>query len=166
MKKVLYVLAVVVVAAGGGACAARTDAARPTGESSTGASAALTDTSCEPRLTITVTEDKDGKKTFSPSHPWQVNAEQLVTFVNQTNRSLCINILDANSNNHGSSQPLAADGGSWNDACALSGSSTPYAVGACFSDDCTQLCQRMNEAGHDPGITDTIKGNLSVVTAN
>ncbi|WP_164019177.1 hypothetical protein [Pyxidicoccus trucidator] len=168
MKKALYVLAVV-VSAGGGACAARTDESRaPQALTHAPPTTTTDDTeggSCEQGLSITVNAgDAGSHKYFSGGRSWTVRQTQSVTFVNQTDSSLCIDILDSQGKNLGPNQPLSASGGSWNDACALAGGTT-YTVTACFRDDCSKLCQQKDGTQDDPGVTDTIKGNLSVITS-
>jgi hypothetical protein len=104
-----------------------------------------------------------GGKTFSPAAPWLVCEGQKLTVTNSLSSDACLTVLNDDGNNYVTPVTLTANGGQWDNSSIPKGS---YTLGVCLKSgsDCTN-----NGCGHmtatDPGIKDTIKGNLSVVTS-
>ncbi|WP_163999193.1 hypothetical protein [Pyxidicoccus caerfyrddinensis] len=160
MKKASRFLAVMVAAAGL-AHAARTD--EPRAAEPSGVSEASDDKACRPGKSIDIEQPDGGtQKVFSKPAPWQVATRKSVTFTNKTGSNICLDLVGP----HGTKRHfLSARGGSWNDKCKLA--EATYTVRACFTSksSCPADCTSPNDEQNALGITETIKGELVVVTS-
>ncbi|WP_164019176.1 hypothetical protein [Pyxidicoccus trucidator] len=160
-----YIVMAVVAGVWGSGCATRSKGAEP-GEPGTVTMKAEQNVGT-PRVVcvdkkIAVDPHGDGKR-FLPPPPWILCEDNKLTVVNKLAASVCLTLLDSDGKNFVPPQSLSP-GEKWDN------SSLPrddYSLGVCLQKggDCLSGCNDMTGSEETPGVSDTIKGNLSVVTS-
>lgn len=166
-----YAVVAVVAVVWGSACATRSKGAEA-GEPETvtmesQGAGARDGTLCKENLPITVKLDSSGRKKFDPSpgsSDWLLCNTGTMTVTNDLSYAACLVIVDSEGKNAVTPKSVSASGGKADIGAPADGD---YTLGVCQQNgtDCSSGCAHMTDTQQGGGITDTIKGNLSVVTS-
>lgn len=153
-----FIVMAMVAAVWAGACATRSQGL----EASEPEAATQATLGCKNSLDLKV-DPKSGGKTFNRSPPWSLCNGGTLTVTNRLPDPVCLDILNARDGGTYTTASLAADGGTWDSSGPPKGE---YNLGVCLLKDggtCTNGCSKLTDTGGSE-ITETIKGNLNVVT--
>lgn len=168
-KRFAVVAGVVVV--WGIACATRSKGSEPAGPEtvtmeSKGAGATQ-EVDCQ-NVSITVSSKMGGSgKSFGGRDSWSVNEGCKLIVTNDMPDALCLSILASDGGT--AITPVSLPVSDAGQDIPLPAPGTDYTLGVCTQSNqkgntCSNGCKEMTTTATGPGITDTIKGNLSVVT--
>ncbi|MCP3137162.1 hypothetical protein [Pyxidicoccus xibeiensis] len=166
-----YIAVALVAVTWGSACASRSkgaEAGEPgavtTMEAEGSTAKPMLDCSSEVKLQV----DAEGShKSFKKPAPWTLCSTGTLKVTNTLATPVCVVITDSSGGTY-ATHSLAASTGEWTPPSLSQGD---YTVGVCNQKegaDCSQGCKNLTDsasAAGEPGMGDTIKGNLVVVTS-
>jgi hypothetical protein len=164
-----YAVVAVMAVVWGSACATRSkgaEAGEPETITMESQGAGARDASdCKSGLSISVKLDDAGRKKFDPApgSDWLLCSTGTMTVTNDLTYTACLVIVDSEGKNAVTPKSVSA-GGKADISAPADGL---YTLGVCQQKggDCTSGCANLTDTDGGVGVTDTIKGNLSVVTS-